>query len=78
LNMKWMQRLGCEQASRLMSRRRDEPLSAWQGAQLQLHLRLCGDCREVDRQLGQIGTLAGSLWREDRDAERDAERDAQR
>jgi hypothetical protein len=60
-----MQRLGCEQASRLMSRQRDEPLSAWQGVQLRLHRHVCGDCREVERQLGQIGKLAGSLWRDD-------------
>jgi hypothetical protein len=29
---------------------------------LKLHLRLCGDCREVERQLGQIDRLSAGLF----------------
>lgn len=49
---------GCEEAARLMSRQRDEPLGAWQRLRLQWHLGRCGNCREVERQLAQIDALS--------------------
>lgn len=55
--MAWMQRHGCEEAARLLSRRQDEPLGPWQRLRLGWHLRRCGDCREVERQLALLASL---------------------
>ena len=54
--MGWMQTT-CREAARLMSARRDVPLGAWQGLALKLHLRLCGDCREIERQFERVARL---------------------
>jgi hypothetical protein len=56
--MAWMQRHACERAARLISRQRDEPLGPWLRLRLGWHLRRCGDCREVERQLALIDALA--------------------
>lgn len=56
--MGWMQAHGCREAARLMSQQRDEALGPWQRLRLQWHLRRCGNCREVERQLAQIDGLA--------------------
>ena len=55
--MGWM-RHACEQAAHWMSMQRDEPLSAWQGLRLKLHLKLCGNCTNVERQFAQIDGLS--------------------
>jgi hypothetical protein len=54
--MSWMQP-ACEEAARLMSQQRDEPLGRWQRVRLRWHLIRCGDCREVERQLAQLGAM---------------------
>ncbi len=54
--MSWMQP-ACEEAARLMSQQRDEPLGRWQRLRLRWHLARCGDCGEVERQLAQLGAL---------------------
>jgi len=59
--MGWMQ-YACRQAAALMSLGRDEPLSAWQGIRLALHLKVCGDCRQVQAQLAQIDRMQSALW----------------
>jgi hypothetical protein len=59
--MGWM-RYTCKQAAELMSLRRDEPLGFWREAGLKLHWRLCGNCRQVDKQLDQLGDLSAGLW----------------
>jgi hypothetical protein len=59
--MGWM-RITCRDAARWMSLRRDEPLGAWQQLALKLHLHVCGDCREIDRQLEQVGRLGHDLF----------------
>lgn len=59
--MKWMQHT-CRQAAALMSLRRDEPLGFWRGLGLKLHLGVCGDCREVEKQIEQLGDLSAGLW----------------
>jgi hypothetical protein len=61
--MGWMQH-SCRQAAELMSLRRDEPLGRWRSLTLALHVRLCGDCQQVERQLDQLGRISGSSWRE--------------
>ena len=58
--MGWMQ-YTCQQAAELMSLRRDEPLGFWRGLGLKLHLGVCGDCREVGKQIDQIGDLSAKL-----------------
>lgn len=60
--MGWM-RHTCQQAAELMSLQRDEPLGFWRAAGLKLHLRVCGDCRQVERQLDQLGEMGSALWR---------------
>jgi hypothetical protein len=42
--------LNCKEASRLMSRRLDEPLPLGRRLALRLHLLLCDACRHFDRQ----------------------------
>ena len=59
--MKWMQHT-CRQAAELMSLQRDQPLGLWRAVGLKLHLRVCGDCREVDKQLDQLSDLSAGLW----------------
>ncbi len=59
--MKWMQHT-CRQAAELMSLQRDEPLGFWRALGLKLHLGVCGDCREVDRQLDRLSDLSAGLW----------------
>lgn len=59
--MGWMQHT-CQQAAELLSLRRDEPLGLWRSLTLKLHLRVCGDCQQVERQLDQLGSMSGALW----------------
>ena len=60
--MGWMQHT-CRQAAELMSLRRDEPLGLWRSLTLKLHLRVCGDCQQVERQLDQLGRMSSVSWR---------------
>ena len=59
--MGWMQHT-CRQAAELMSLQRDEPLGLWRSLTLKLHLRVCGDCRQVERQLDQLGSMSSTVW----------------
>lgn len=43
-------RISCQQASRLLSKRQDEPLPFAKGARLRLHLAYCRACTNVSRQ----------------------------
>jgi len=43
--------ISCKDASRLVSRREDAPLSAWQRLVLRLHLAVCTGCARVERQI---------------------------
>jgi hypothetical protein len=52
----------CHDASRMMSRARDEPLGLLDRTLLQLHLSMCGNCRQVDEQLRVVDDLAGDLF----------------
>jgi hypothetical protein len=64
--MGWMQHT-CRQAAELMSLRRDEPLGRWRSLTLRLHLHVCGDCRQIERQLDQLGRISRMSWRGDDD-----------
>jgi hypothetical protein len=61
LSMGWMQTT-CREAARLMSAQRDEPPGPWRSLVLKWHLRVCGDCREVERQFAQVDRLAADLF----------------
>lgn len=74
--MGWMQHT-CRQAAELMSLQRDEPLGFWRSLTLRVHLHLCGDCQQVERQIDQLGDMSSALWRggagpkdDDNDAQR--------
>jgi hypothetical protein len=60
--MKWM-RHTCRQAAELMSLQRDEPLGFWRSLTLRMHIHVCGDCAQVERQLDQLSHMNGALWR---------------
>ncbi|MDR5865529.1 zf-HC2 domain-containing protein [Halomonas koreensis] len=44
----------CKQATRLMSLKRDRPLTFRERLSLRLHLAMCDGCRECDRQFGLL------------------------
>lgn len=48
----------CKQAALLLSLAQDTPLSAWQRLSLRVHLSMCGNCREWQRQLHSLRLLA--------------------
>jgi len=58
-----MIRLSCQQASRLLSQREDEPLSLGKRLRLRLHLLYCDACTNVSRQFAAL-RLAMRNWRE--------------
>jgi hypothetical protein len=60
--MGWMQHT-CRQAASMMSLQRDEPLGFWRSLTLRMHLRVCGDCQQVERQLDQLSDISATLWR---------------
>lgn len=55
----------CLEASRLLSRALDEPLSLLDHALLRVHLSMCGRCTEVQRQLGSLGNLTRDVFEND-------------
>jgi len=60
-----MLRLSCQQASRLLSQRQDEPLPFAKRMRLRLHLMYCAACTNVSRQFDTL-RMAMLRWR-DRD-----------
>ena len=58
-----MFRLSCQQASRLLSQREDEPLPFGKRMRLRLHLLYCDACTNVSRQFAAL-RLAMRNWRE--------------
>lgn len=44
----------CRQASRLLSKSQDMPLTFGERLKLRYHLTLCDKCREFERQLDQL------------------------
>jgi hypothetical protein len=54
----------CEEASRLLSQALDEPLGLLDRTLLQLHLSMCGNCAEVDRQLKALRSLTTRVFDE--------------
>lgn len=58
-----MLRLSCQQASRLLSQRQDEPLPVGKRVRLRLHLMYCDACTNVSRQFDTL-RLAMRKWTE--------------
>lgn len=52
----------CRQAAALISRSLDEPLGRVDRLRLRLHLRLCGDCSNVERQLVELQRRSRGLF----------------
>lgn len=46
--------LTCKDASRLISRGQELPLSSWDRLGLRLHLWMCANCRRFERQLAML------------------------
>ena len=44
--------ISCKDASRLVSRQQDAPLSGWQRRVLRLHLAVCDACSRFERHVG--------------------------
>ena len=53
----------CREASRILSKREDAPLSFRERLQLWMHLRICDACRRVARQFSAM-RLAVQKWRD--------------
>jgi hypothetical protein len=58
--MNWMH--SCRRVAQLLSQRLDEPLGAIDELKLRLHLKLCGNCRNVEEQLGGVHAAAADLF----------------
>jgi len=58
-----MLRLSCQQASRLLSQKQDEPLPFGKRVRLRLHLMYCDACTNVSRQFDTL-RLAMLRWRD--------------
>ena len=58
-----MLRLSCQQASRLLSQRQDEPLAFGTRVRLRLHLAYCDACTNVSRQFETL-RMALRTWRD--------------
>ena len=58
--MNWMH--SCRRVAELLSQRLDEPLGAIDELKLRLHLKLCGNCRNVEKQLSGVRAAAADLF----------------
>ena len=50
----------CKIAAELITLAQDEPLSTLDKLRLKLHFSMCGNCRNVEQQIAQIGLLMRS------------------
>lgn len=51
----------CERAAELMSQALDEPLDLADQMRLRIHLKMCGNCQEVEKQMATLHALAPHL-----------------
>lgn len=58
--MNWMH--SCRRVAELLSQRLDEPLGAIDELKLRLHLSLCSNCRNVEKQLSSVHAAAADLF----------------
>lgn len=52
----------CDEVSRLLSKALDEPLGLLDRGLLQVHLSMCGSCRNVDTQLRELHGMTQDLF----------------
>lgn len=69
--MNWMH--SCKRVAELLSQRLDEPLGAIDELKLRLHLSLCGNCHNVEKQLSGVHTAAADLFSGAHDLEEETE-----
>jgi hypothetical protein len=60
-----MLRITCQQASRLLSQREDEPLPLGKRVRLRLHLAVCDACTNVARQFATLRLAMQKLTERD-------------
>jgi predicted anti-sigma-YlaC factor YlaD len=60
MKMNWNH--SCRRVAELISQRMDEPLGLLDSVRLRLHLRLCGNCRNVEQQLLDMKDLAAGMF----------------
>lgn len=63
--MNWMH--SCRRVAELLSQALDEPLGLFDRARLRLHLSMCDDCRQVERQFETLHTLSADLFVDEHD-----------
>lgn len=51
----------CERAAELMSQALDEPLALADQMRLRIHLKMCGNCQEVEKQMEALRALTPHL-----------------
>lgn len=50
--------MNCRQATRLMSEAQERKLSRMQRLSLKIHVSMCSGCRNFERQMGSLRTIA--------------------
>ncbi len=55
----------CRQVAELLSRGLDEPLGWLDRLRLRMHLSMCGNCRNVERQLDAMHAMTADLFAPD-------------
>jgi predicted anti-sigma-YlaC factor YlaD len=61
----------CERAAELMSQALDEPLDLTDQMRLRIHLTMCGDCQEVEKQMAKLHELVPQLGALDLDLDKE-------
>lgn len=59
----------CERAAELMSQALDEPLDLADQMRLRIHLKMCGNCQEVEKQMAALHELTPQLGLVDLDCD---------
>lgn len=57
--MNWM--FSCKQVGELISRRLDDPLGLFEAMRLRVHLMMCGNCSNIERQMSEVHALSTGL-----------------
>lgn len=57
----------CQKAAELISQSLDEPLGPIDSLRLRMHLKMCGNCQNVERQLSAIHSMSADLFSTDAD-----------
>lgn len=63
----------CRQVAELLSRSLDEPLGWVDRMRMRLHVKMCGNCSNVDQQLQSMRTMSGDMFAMDELAPEDTE-----